>query len=84
MLLSDQNLQLCTNTLKVRYQKIDQVGSNCKEKYFKFIGYVLDDKLSWKGHIQHVEKKTCKCKLWLEFFKEFPTPKRKKNCMTNE
>ena len=26
---------------------VEQVGTNCKEKYFKFVGHVLDDKFTW-------------------------------------
>ena len=51
MMFSDKNLDIGTNTLKIGDQTIEQIGSNCKEKYFKFVGHVLDDKLSWEGHI---------------------------------
>ena len=56
MLFSDQNLPTSTYNLKIGNQIVDQVGTNCKEKYFKFVGHVLDDKLSWKEHIQHISK----------------------------
>ena len=36
--------------LKIDDKIIDQVGSNCEEKYFKFVGHVLDDQLTWSGH----------------------------------
>ena len=43
--------------LKIDDKIIDQVGSNCEEKVFKFVGHVLDDKLTWSGHIEHICKK---------------------------
>ena len=46
MLFSEKNLDIGINTLKISNQSIEQIGSNCKEKYFKFVGHVLDDKLS--------------------------------------
>ena len=33
---------------------VEQIGNNCKEKYFKFVGHVLDENLTWEGHIEHV------------------------------
>jgi hypothetical protein len=35
----------------------DRVGTNCKEKEFKFVGHVLDDRLTWVGHVEHLSKK---------------------------
>ena len=59
MIFCDKNLQ--TNlqglNLKIGDTVIEQVGTNCKDKYFKFVGIVLDDKLSWEGHVQHICKK---------------------------
>ena len=57
MFFSDQNLQLAPNILKIGDQIVDQVGTNCKQKYFKCVGHVLDDKLSWEGHYEHIAKK---------------------------
>ena len=58
MLFSDKNLQIDTNNLQIKigWKIVDQVGTNCKEQYFKFVGHVLDDKLSWEGHIEHLCK----------------------------
>ena len=71
MIFSDQNLQACTYNLKIGNQIVDQVGTHCKEKYFKFVGHVLDDKLSWEGHIQHVSKKLASANFGLNSTKNF-------------
>ena len=57
MLFSEKNVDIGTNTLKISNQTIEQIGSNCKEKYFKFVGHVIVDKLSWDGHNEHIAKK---------------------------
>ena len=56
MICSDQNLQIDTNNLHIGNQNVEQFGTNCKEKYFKFVVNVLDDKLSWKGNMDIFEK----------------------------
>ena len=33
------------------------INSNSTEKYFKFLGFRIDDRLSWKHHIKHVSYK---------------------------
>jgi hypothetical protein len=43
--------------IKIGDRIVEQVGTNCNEKYLKFVGHVLDDKLSWEGHVEHVCKK---------------------------
>ena len=55
----DKNLQNNVNTLQIKIgnQTVEQVGTGCKEKYFKFVGHVLDDSLSWVGHVEHLCKK---------------------------
>ena len=59
MLFNGKNPQLNLQGLhlKIGDKLIAQVGSECKEKYFKFVGHVLDDKLSWTGHVEHICKK---------------------------
>ena len=56
---------------------IEQVGTNCKEKYFKFVGHVLDDKLSWEGYFDHTLKKLASANFAINSSKNFlPFKKR--------
>ena len=57
--------------LKIGDQLIDQVGTDCKEKYFKFVGHVLDDKLAWTGHIDHICKKLASANYAINSSKHF-------------
>ena len=36
--------------LKIAEKLVEQVGTNCKEKYIKF---------TWGEHVEHICKKTC-------------------------
>ena len=56
MLFSNPNLEVGTNELRIGNKKVEQIGTNCKERYFKFVGHVLDDRLNWEGHIEHITK----------------------------
>ena len=47
------------------------VGTNCKEKYFKFVGHVLDDKLTWVGHVEHICKKLASANFAINSSKNF-------------
>ena len=79
MLFSEAKFNILNNNLKIGNTKIEQIGTNCNQKYFKFVGHVLDDKLSWEGHIDHISKKTCRCKFCHQFFKELAALKHKEN-----
>ena len=57
ILFSGKNVQTGTNNLHIGNQSVEQVGTNCSENYFKFVGNVLDDKLSWEGCMEHITKK---------------------------
>ena len=57
--------------LKIDDKIIDQVGSNCEEKYFKFVGHVLDDQLTWTGHIEHICKKLATANFAINSSKNF-------------
>ena len=71
MMFTDKNLDIGTNTLKIGNQIIEQIGSNCKDKYFKFVGHVLDDKLGWDGHIEHISKKLASANFAINCSKNF-------------
>ena len=42
--------------LKIGNQLIEQIGSKCKVKYFKFVGHVLDENLAGKGILNIFQK----------------------------
>ena len=71
MIFSDQNLTTIPNKLQIGSQIIEQVGTNCKEKYFKFVGHVIDDKFSWEGHVQHITKKLASANFGINSSKNF-------------
>ena len=71
MLFSEKKAPVVTNILKVGDKLVEQVGSNCKEKYFRFVGHVLDENLSWEGHIEHVSKKLASANFALNSTKHF-------------
>ena len=43
--------------LSIGTEKVERIGSDCTEKYFKFVGHRLDEFLSWDHHINHVQGK---------------------------
>ena len=71
--LNLENLQL-----KIGEQTIEQVGSNCNEKYFKFVGHVLDDKFTWTGHVEHICKKLASANFAINSTKHFLPKKVRK------
>ena len=71
MVFSETNTKIGNNSLKIGGTTIDQVGSNCKEKYFKFVGHVLDDRLSWEGHVEHICKKLASANFGINSSKNF-------------
>ena len=64
-----ENLQY--PTLKIGDQSITQVGSNFSEKYFKYVGHVIDDQLNWNGHIEHITKKLASANYAINCSKNF-------------
>ena len=44
-------------TIKLGEEKIERIGSDCKTKYFKFVGLFLDEYLTWEHQVQHVHNK---------------------------
>ena len=53
----NNNSNVGTLQLKLGNKIVEQVGTNYTEKYFKFVGHVLDDSLLWVGHVEHICKK---------------------------
>ena len=73
MVFSEKDINLNALGLKLRIgaTEIEQIGSNCKEKYFRFVGHVLDDKMSWQGHVQHICKKLSSANFAINSTKHF-------------
>ena len=73
MLFSGQNKlnDIGDLNLQINGKNIDQVGNNCKDKYFKFVGHVLDENLSWEGHIEHIAKKLASANFAINSSKNF-------------
>ena len=45
------------DNLMIGNENIQRIGSNCKDKYFKFVGIRFDEFLNWESQIEHVCKK---------------------------
>ena len=43
--------------LKIGDEVLERIGSDCKTKFYKFVGLLIDDSLSWEAHISHVHAK---------------------------
>ena len=65
--------------LKIADKLVEQVGTNCKEKYFKFVGHVLDDKFTWGGHVEHICKKLASANYAINSSKHFLPLKVRRN-----
>ena len=64
-------MKIESNSLKLGNQEIEQVGTNCRERYLKFVGHVLDDQLNWEGHIEHISKKLASANFGINTSKHF-------------
>ena len=71
MLFSEEQSNIGNNNLKIGDTIIEQIGTNCREKYFKFVGHVLDDNLSWEGHIDHICRKLASANFAINSSKHF-------------
>ena len=80
MLFCDKKSQINLQylNLKIGDKLIEQVGTNCKEKYFKFVGHVLDDKFTWAGHVEHICKKLASANFAINSTKNFLPSKVRK------
>lgn len=43
--------------LQIDGKDIERIGESCPDKYFKFVGLRIDEKLSWKYQVNHVRGK---------------------------
>ena len=59
MIFGQKNLpaNLSDSRIAIDNTKLDRVGNDCTEKYFKFVGIRLDEKLSWEFQIDHIVRK---------------------------
>ena len=71
MVFSEINSEIGNHSLKIGDTNIEQIGTKCKEKYFKFVGLVLDDRMSWEGHIEHICKKLASANFGINSSKKF-------------
>ena len=56
-------------------EKIERIGDNCKDKYFKFVGHQLDEHLTWEHQINHVHSKLASANYAISQIKNF-VPKK--------
>ena len=64
--------------LKIGDESIERIGSNCKKKFFKFVGHHLDEFLTWEHQISHVHGKLASANYAIARTKNFlPTKIRK-------
>ena len=73
MLFSGQNKVKDIQNLKIQIdgKYVDQIGNSCKEKYFEFVGHVLDENLTWEGHAEHLAKKLASANFAVNSSKNF-------------
>ena len=57
ILFSPKNSHTHDLSLKLCGANIERIGSDCKTKFFKFLGVLIDDKLDWNFHIDSIKKK---------------------------
>ena len=43
--------------LKIENTSIERIGTSCKEKYFKYVGILIDEFLTWEFHKKYVKGK---------------------------
>ena len=53
-----KNMQLPPDlSLKIGNEVISRIGDDMPEKYFKFVGHLIDEHLCWIYHVRHVQNK---------------------------
>ena len=53
----DMKVDFSNLELSIDSGKIDRIGKDCDEKYFKFVGVYIDEHLSWDHHINAIRSK---------------------------
>ena len=71
MVFSESNSNIGENSLKLGNTNIEQIGTNCKEKHFKFVGHVLDDKFFMGRSHKSYFKETFICQLCHKLLQKF-------------
>ena len=66
-----KNIDIGNLSIRIDDKPVEQIGNNCKEKYFKFVGHVLDERLTWEGHIEHISKKLASANFAINSSKNF-------------
>jgi len=54
---SNRATNMLRSDIMINNEKIDQIGNNCNDKSFKFLGVHLDENLTWNCHISHIHNK---------------------------
>ena len=57
--------------LSIGEEIVERIGSNCKKKFFKFVGHHLDEFLSWDHQINHVQSKLASANYAISNVKNF-------------
>jgi hypothetical protein len=57
ILFKDKNAHVHLDTVQIGSSVISRVGNNCNEKYVRFLGIMIDEDLSFVGHINKLQSK---------------------------
>ena len=68
---------------EINNSSIKQIQNNTDKEYFRFLGFFIDDKLTWKHHIKHVIGKLKKANYILAKTKNLYNTKTKKLIYTS-
>ena len=60
--------------LNIGGEVVERIGSDCKKKFFKFVGHHLDEFLTWEHQINHVQSKLASSNYALACSKAFLVP----------
>ena len=57
--------------LTIGEEKVERIGTDCKKKFFKFVGHHLDEFLTWEHQINHVQGKLASANYAISCSKNF-------------